>query len=96
MYEERLLEHRGDSGDDDGKMHRQATGHDCVDRQFFRGDRSFADRFYPDQMIRRQHRPLETGLNGVRCWRNDRQAIRPFAAVVKFLRREDVFDLITF
>ena len=94
VQQEFRLKHGGEGGDDDGEMHRQAAGHDGVDRQFLRGDRHGAHRLDAEQPVGRHHRPFEAGVHRIGRGRDDRQPVGPAVGVVEFLRRVDVGDVV--
>ncbi len=94
VQQELRPQHRGDRGEHDGKMHRQATGHDGIDREFFRRDRHSAHRLDADELLRRCHGPVEAGCNGVFGGWNDGQAVGPAVRVIQLLNSPDVFHII--
>ena len=63
VQQEFVRQHGGEGGQHDGEMHRQAAGHDGVDRQFFRGDRLWrAPARCRASWSGGDHRPVEAGL----------------------------------
>ena len=96
MHQKRFFQHGGKCRNNDREMHRKTTSHYRIHGKLFRRDRSLPHRLDTNQMFSGHQRPVQTCLNRIRCRWHDGQPIRPLSAVVKFLRSEDVLNLVAF
>lgn len=92
VQKERLGEHRGERGDDDGVVHRQAAGHHRVDRDLFGCDGSLSHGLDADQVVGGVERPREAGLDRVGRRGHDRETIGPAVGVEVFLDGERIVE----
>ena len=92
---EGLCQHGREGCNGHRKVHRQAARHDRVDGQLLGRNGAFAYRLDAHQVVRRQHRPFQTGRDCICRGRHDGQAIGPTAAMAELLRRRHVVDCVT-